>query len=150
LRTYPLSPGAAADWQSFAIFEVAYAVHFVAVEFFFRGYLLLGLQRTLGALAVPVSVVPYALLHVTKPFPEALASIVAGMVLGILPRGALSVVGEIIAHEGVAVTMDLGALPKKGALFYPACASAVTVDDRGRRAYRGCAKEHPWNRLSFP
>lgn len=116
-QTYPLAPDAGKSWAHFAIFEAAYAAQFVALEIFFRGFLLFGLVRWLGALAIPVMVIPYALIHMGKPLPEALGAIVAGTVLGTLALHTRSVWGGVSIHYGVALTMDVLALWRKGQLF---------------------------------
>jgi hypothetical protein len=117
-RTYPLAPAAAASVPHFAIWEAAYLLQFVALEFFFRGYLLFGLERHLGALAVPVMVIPYAMVHLGKPFPEVMASIAAGTVLGVVALHTRSILGGICIHYAVALTMDLLALAWKSQLFW--------------------------------
>jgi len=103
---YPFVAAAADDWQVFLIWECAYILQFVCLEFFFRGYLLFALQEKLGYLAIGVSVIPYGLIHIHKPFPEALAAIVAGTILGFVALRTRSVLGGILVHSTVAVLMD--------------------------------------------
>src|SRR5215469_18060163 len=69
-----------------------------------------------GNCRVPVSVMPYMMIHFTKPWPEALASIVAGLVLGSLAWKTKSIWGGVCVHCAVAITMDLLALSHKGQL----------------------------------
>jgi membrane protease YdiL (CAAX protease family) len=105
--TYPFYRQTGRSLFDFAAWEVQYLSTFVAVEFFFRGYLLFGLRRHLGSLAIFVSMVPYCLIHVLKPPSEALGSIVAGLLLGTLALRTGSVWCGVLLHISVALSMDL-------------------------------------------
>ena len=113
---YPMYPQAGRSWFDLLMWEGMYAGQFIALEFFFRGFLVGGLSRHNGALAVPVSVIPYMMIHFTKPWPEAAASVVAGFVLGWLAWKTKSIWGGVCVHCAVAATMDLLALAHKGQL----------------------------------
>jgi membrane protease YdiL (CAAX protease family) len=113
LDTYPFYRLAARSLPDFLMWEALYASQFVALEFFFRGFLLHTLKRDLGAYALFVSVVPYCMIHFQKPLPEALGAIVAGVVLGTLSLRTGSVLGGAAVHVAVAVTMDVLALAQK-------------------------------------
>jgi membrane protease YdiL (CAAX protease family) len=113
---YPMYGQAGRSWFDLLAWEGLYAGQFVALEFFFRGFLVGGLSRYIGIFAVPVSVMPYMMIHFTKPWPEALASIVAGLVLGSLAWKMKSIWGGVCVHCAVAITMDLLALSHKGQL----------------------------------
>lgn len=113
-RFYPLyRPGSYAEW---AIFELIYLPQFFAVEYFFRGPLLSYAHKRLGASALFVMVFPYALIHIHKPFAEALGSIVAGIVLGHMALKGRSIWGGVALHMMVALTMDSAALYFSGTL----------------------------------
>jgi len=100
-RGAPLAPlGAVLAW------EAAYGLQFVALEFFFRGFLVLGLERYIGRYAVWVAVVPYCMIHYHKPPLEAFAAIVAGIVLGEVARRTRSILGGVLVHLSVALSMD--------------------------------------------
>ncbi|MBN1946483.1 MAG: CPBP family intramembrane metalloprotease [Bradymonadales bacterium] len=101
----------------FLYWELAYAVQFFALEFFFRGFLVHGLKHRLGFYSVLVMVVPYCMIHFGKPFPETLASIVAGLVLGLLSLRTGTIWPGFLIHVSVAWSMDLAALVQKGLLF---------------------------------
>lgn len=117
LNTYPMvhdlgdAPGRIALW------ELARALRFVALEFFFRGFLLFSLEARFGLHAIAVAALPYGLLHYGKPFPEALGAVVAGAVLGALALRSRSIAGGVLLHVGVATAMDMLALWHKGVLF---------------------------------
>ena len=113
---YPMYPNAGRSWADLLMWEGMYAAQFVALEFFFRGFLVGGLSKHLGMLAVPIAVMPYMMIHFTKLWPEATASIVAGLVLGWLAWKTKSIWGGVCVHFGVASTMDLLALAHKGQL----------------------------------
>ena len=113
---YPMYSQAGRTWFDLLAWESMYIVQFVALEFFFRGFLVGGLGRHIGILAVPVSVMPYMMLHFSKPWPEAAASVIAGFVLGWLAWKTKSIWGGVTVHCAVAVTMDLLALSHKSQL----------------------------------
>jgi membrane protease YdiL (CAAX protease family) len=113
---YPMYPQAGRSWFDLLAWEGLYAGQFVALEFFFRGFLVGGLGRHIGFMAVPVSVMPYLMIHFQKPVPEAAASVVAGLVLGALAWKTKSIWGGVCVHCAVACTMDLLALSHKGQL----------------------------------
>jgi CAAX protease family protein len=113
---YPMYGQAGRSWADLLMWEGMYAGQFVALEFFFRGFLVGGLGRHLGIFAVPVAVLPYMMLHFSKLLPEAGASVVAGLVLGYLAWKTKSIWGGVCVHCAVAMTMDLLALAHKGEL----------------------------------
>ena len=101
---YPFyKPEGLGDWL---LFELIYMLQFFALEFFFRGFCLFRLERIMGLYAVAVMTIPYALIHIYKPLPEALGSIVAGLVLGYLAIKTRSIWPGLLVHCGVAIAMD--------------------------------------------
>lgn len=108
--TYPFYKLANRSAFDFWTWQVLYAVQFLALEFFFRGYMLRGLRRSMGSKAIFVMVIPYCMIHFGKPFAETMGAIVAGVVLGTLAMRTRSIWGGVIIHVGVALTMDLLAL----------------------------------------
>jgi membrane protease YdiL (CAAX protease family) len=113
---YPFYSRAAEGGTAFWLYEAGYALQFVGVEAFFRGFMTFGLLRRFGWFAIPVMTVPYTMIHFTKPMPEATAAIVAGLVLGYMAVRSKSFVPGVFLHVGVAVTMDLLVLWRAGAL----------------------------------
>jgi hypothetical protein len=103
LDTYPFYKG---DGWSLVAFEAAYGASFVALEFFFRGFLVFAGQPVLGVHAVPVMAFAYCLLHLGKPLPEAASSLVGGLVLGYLALRLRSILAGIVAHLTIAWGMD--------------------------------------------
>jgi len=94
------------SWQHFAIWETGYMFQFVAVEFFFRGFLLFGFARFIGPYAVYVAVIPYCMIHFGKPLPETIGAIIAGIVLGKMALASKSIFPGILIHCLVGFLMD--------------------------------------------
>jgi hypothetical protein len=108
---YPIFQPPGAPWSlDFAVFEVAYCLQFFAVEYFFRGVMVLGLKPALGRASILVMLAPYCLVHSHKLLPEALGSIVAGLVLGCLSWRTGTVIYGWCLHYAIALTLDLLAL----------------------------------------
>lgn len=113
---YPFYDDAGRSWFDFLAWEVIYGLQFLSLEFFFRGFMLQSLKRTLGAYSIFVMVVPYCMIHFGKPFLEVLAAIVAGIVLGTLALKTGSIWCGVLIHMSVAITMDVAALWQRDAL----------------------------------
>jgi hypothetical protein len=113
LRTYPKYAGAGASLEQLLLWEGAYAFQFLMLEFFFRGFLIFALARAIGSLSIFVMVVPYAMIHLSKPLPECLGAIVTGVVLGTISLRTGSIFGGVIVHSLVGLSMDLFALGAK-------------------------------------
>jgi len=81
---YPHYAPARGDWGTFMLYEALFLFYWIGWEYLWRGFVLFGTARTLGLYAIFVQALPFAALHVTKPWPEALLSIVGGIALGAL------------------------------------------------------------------
>jgi hypothetical protein len=115
LGTYPFVRDLGDTWvRTIVIWEFAYVARFICLEFFFRGFLLFGLEEKLGYSAIAASTLPYGLIHFAKPFPEAMGAICAGAVLGLLALRTRTILGGAIIHSAVAVSMDILALWRRG------------------------------------
>jgi membrane protease YdiL (CAAX protease family) len=110
LNTYPFYKYASRSWADFVAWELMYGASFLALEFFFRGFLLFSLKRTMGAYAIFVMIVPYCMIHFHKPVAEVCGAIFAGIVLGTLAMATRSIWCGVLIHVSVAWTMDLLAL----------------------------------------
>jgi membrane protease YdiL (CAAX protease family) len=110
LRTYPFYRLAGRSWFDFVAWELAYGASFVALEFFFRGFLLFSLRRVFGAYAIFVMIVPYCMIHFHKPVVEVIGAIFAGVILGGLSMATRSIWCGVAIHVSVAWSMDLLAL----------------------------------------
>jgi uncharacterized protein len=118
-RAYPFYRMTSADEVGARLvwWELLYALQFVALEFFFRGFLVHGTKHRFGAYAVFVMTVPYCMIHYGKPLPEALASIGAGVALGLVSLVTRSIWLGTALHISVAWGMDLACLARRGLLF---------------------------------
>jgi membrane protease YdiL (CAAX protease family) len=81
------------------------ALYFFAWEFLFRGYMLFGLEKSIGRSAIFVQAIPFVLLHLVKPFLEALFCIPGGFVFGYVAYRTRSVLPCFIIHFGIYVMM---------------------------------------------
>lgn len=109
-NTYPFYSLAGRSSFDLWAWELLYGVQFLALEVFFRGFMLQGLRRSMGANAIFVMIVPYCMIHFQKPVLETLGAIGAGLILGTLAMRTRSIWGGVLIHVGVAVSMDLLAL----------------------------------------
>jgi membrane protease YdiL (CAAX protease family) len=111
-RTYPLYRLQAGEplWPRFVVWQILYGVQFLALEFFFRGFLVHGMKRRFGAYTILVMTVPYCMIHFDKPLPETLGSIAAGLALGFMSLKTKSIWPGAAVHIAVAWTMDAAAL----------------------------------------
>jgi membrane protease YdiL (CAAX protease family) len=112
LRTYPFYRPAENEslWPRLIAWEILYAIQFVALEFFFRGFLLHGTKRRFGVYAIFVTVLPYCMIHFGKPMTETLGAIVAGIFLGFMSLKTGSIGMGAALHIAIAWSMDALAL----------------------------------------
>ena len=103
-------------WPAFFTWQMFYWCQFIALEFFFRGFMVHGLRHRFGIYSVFVMTVPYCMIHFGKPMPETFAAIVAGIVLGFMSLKTRSIWLGAALHIGVAATMDGLALWRLGPL----------------------------------
>lgn len=116
VQKYPLFKLANTGPSFFWPWELAYGFQFACLEFFFRGVILFILAKRFGYLAIFIGILPYSMIHFTKPVLETLASIVGGIALGTLSLRTRSIYGGILAHCMIAWCMDICALWQKGQL----------------------------------
>ena len=122
LNYYPFYKKSSRSWFDFLAWQAMYWLQFFALELFFRGWMLAALRRTMGMGAIFVMVVPYCMIHYGKPYLEAHAAIVAGVVLGSLAMRTRSIYAGFLVHISVAALMDTMALASRDALptrFWP-------------------------------
>jgi membrane protease YdiL (CAAX protease family) len=112
-ETYPFYVYARRSWLDLVLWESMYAATFVALELFFRGFLLFTLARVMGPHAIFVTIVPYCMVHFHKPVAEVAGAVVAGIILGTLALATRSIWCGVLIHVSVAWTMDLLALVRR-------------------------------------
>ena len=96
-------------------YELAMGFYMFCWEFFFRGFLLFGLQKTFLRTwgAVIVQALLFALLHwsyvpgASKPPVEVLSALPGGLILGILALRTRSFLYGFLAHWAISLTLDL-------------------------------------------
>ncbi len=113
---YPFYPAASRSVFDLVAWEILYGIQFVALEFFFRGFLLAGLKKWIGYGAVFVMLMPYCMLHFMKTGSESLGAVIAGVILGTLAMKYRSIWGGALIHWAVAISMDVLSLIQKGQL----------------------------------
>lgn len=99
----PVTMGLVAWWT-------LYAGTFAALEFYFRGFLVGGGTPLLGWWAIPAMAAPYCLLHLDKPLPEMVSSLIGGLALGVIARLTGSILTGVLAHIGLALSTDAAVL----------------------------------------
>ncbi|NWF77325.1 MAG: CPBP family intramembrane metalloprotease [Chloroflexi bacterium] len=77
------------------------ALYMFAWEFVFRGYMLFGLEKSIGKSAIFVQTIPFVLLHLGKPFLETLACIPGGFIFGYVAYRTRSFLPCFIIHFGI-------------------------------------------------
>lgn len=114
LQAYPRYKPAGAEaslqvssWVTVSGYEFTYIIQFLALEIFFRGFIVLALGRYMGSGAVFPMVAVYAYLHFFKPMPETIGSVFGGYILGVISFYSTSVLGGMMVHVGVALMMEL-------------------------------------------
>ncbi|MFM8743660.1 MAG: lysostaphin resistance A-like protein [Cytophagales bacterium] len=113
--TYPFYvPNSAHQLNSFFLWEVFYLLQFFGLEFFFRGFMVHGLKHKLGIYSILVMTIPYCMIHFSKPLPECLGSIVAGLFLGMMSYKTGSIWMGAFLHMIVAISMDVLSLWHRG------------------------------------
>ncbi len=79
---YPHFGPAARDWGVFVIYQALFLFYWIGWEYLWRGFMIFGTARVFGVYAIFIQTIPFALLHLNKPLPESLLSIVGGIALG--------------------------------------------------------------------
>jgi membrane protease YdiL (CAAX protease family) len=92
------------DWPRWLL---KWALYMFAWEFLFRGYMLFGLEKSIGKSAIFVQTIPFVLLHIGKPFLETLASIPGGFIWGYMAYRTRSFLPCFITHLGQYAIMIL-------------------------------------------
>jgi hypothetical protein len=82
-----------------------FAIDMLAWEYFFRSFMLFGLEPALGELAIYVQMIPFAIAHLGKPEIETLASIAGGILIGYLVRWCRSFWPAFVLHLIIALVM---------------------------------------------
>ncbi len=125
---YPLFSHAAGQlaiktWAEFIVYELAYFVFFLNIEFIFRGYLLFGLFRVrdtealprvhgrpgpllFGLYAVLIQMLAYTMWHISKPAPEYIGALIWGVAVAAIALKVRSIWPIVIVHWLLNVVLD--------------------------------------------
>ena len=106
-QQYPHHTPAARNWNTFLIYEALFLFYWLGWEYLWRGFVLFGTAPTLGLYAIFVQALPFAALHVSKPWPEALLSVVGGVFLGALVWRCRSFWIAVPIHAAQMMLLDL-------------------------------------------
>ncbi|MBK8505903.1 MAG: CPBP family intramembrane metalloprotease [Saprospiraceae bacterium] len=113
---YPLARILFERRDLFIQFEAIYIIfYYVTWEFFFRGFLLFGLNKSLGPqLAILIQTVSSCLVHLGKPEGEVLGAILVGILFGILALRSGSIWYGWLLHITIGVLTDSFVLIQHG------------------------------------
>lgn len=125
---YPLFGDAITTWGGFIVYQLAYFLFFINIEFIFRGYLLFGLFGPVpkdekekaepekkkpkggpyfGIYAVLFQMLPYTMWHLSKPMPEYMGTIIWGVAVSLVALKTRSIWPIIIVHWLLNIVVDL-------------------------------------------
>lgn len=107
---YSMQPNDPNGVTKLLIFEAMYGLSFVALEFFFRGFLVHAGNRVVGVHAVALMASSYCLIHLGKPMPECLSSLIGGLLLGFVSLRLKSIAVGVVAHLTMAWGTDAAVL----------------------------------------
>ncbi|WP_196159027.1 CPBP family intramembrane glutamic endopeptidase [Reinekea sp. G2M2-21] len=94
-------------WITVLVYQLSYALQFLTLELFYRGFMVFSVGRYLKQGAVWPMVSVYCFLHFTKPMPEALGAVFGGVLLGIIAYHSRSIWGGVLVHLGIAILMEI-------------------------------------------
>lgn len=93
---------------AFASWAVIYSLYYLSYEFFFRGFLLRGLQPTFGRYgALWIQTLASTLLHLGKPLVETVAAFPAGLLFGLVALRTRSLYYVVAIHLALGLVTDL-------------------------------------------
>lgn len=106
-NVYPLYRRSAQGMRYFLFFQLIQMWYMFGWEFFFRGFMLFGLERKFGRTAVLIQAIPFAVAHFKKPQLEAYGAIFAGIFLGLIGLRARSFLPCFLLHFMIILTADI-------------------------------------------
>jgi hypothetical protein len=104
----PLPDGADHGWFYKLLYELSYGSDFITIEFFFRGFLIIGFIKWVGKDAILPMACFYCTIHFGKPMGECISSYFGGLILGIVSYHTRSIYGGLMVHLGIAWLMEAG------------------------------------------
>lgn len=104
---YPTLHSAKENWNVFFIFEFGLLIYMFAWEFFWRGFMLFGLESEFGYYSIFIQMIPFVILHNGKPVLETFGAIAGGIILGVLALRTRSYIYGVIIHFIIIFSLDL-------------------------------------------
>ena len=105
---YPLAKSAMSHLSLFFVVEVFYLMYYLGWEFFFRGFMLFGLEKRYGAAtAILIQTIPSAIVHIGKPVSESFGAIIAGLVFGYVALRTRSIFYPLLLHAIIGIGTDV-------------------------------------------
>jgi|GEM_PF-541486 len=103
-----LRPAPARCWPwLFASHAICYLMFYVGWEFYFRGFMLIGLEESLGrASALLLQVMASCLLHIGSPATETFGAILGGLLWGLLVFRTRSLLSGLAQHYLLGISLD--------------------------------------------
>ncbi len=106
-KVYPLVKNSFQSVENFAVAEFFYFLYYIGYEFFFRGFLFMGIRKHIGDWeAMGVSLMATVLLHVDRPQGEMAMAILAGIVFPVIVRKMKSLWPVILIHAYTGISLD--------------------------------------------
>ncbi|MFA6065070.1 MAG: CPBP family intramembrane glutamic endopeptidase [archaeon] len=96
-----------ASISEFILFELKLGVELFFWELFFRGFILFGLYKKLGNIALPIHAIPFTFFHLGKPPIEIIFSFIAALLLGQIALKSKSFLPAFAIHWIIATEMIL-------------------------------------------
>jgi membrane protease YdiL (CAAX protease family) len=105
---YPLAKSTMDYLPMFVLAEASYLLYYIGWEFFFRGFMLFGLEEKFGpAIAILIQTIPSVIVHIGKPGNETFAAIGAGLVGGYIAIRTRSIYYPLLLHVLVGISTDV-------------------------------------------
>ncbi|GMU96706.1 CPBP family intramembrane glutamic endopeptidase [Ignavibacterium album] len=107
IQKYPHLSSARESWKIFFVYELGMLIYMIGWEYFWRGFMLFGLEEKFGFYSIFIQMIPFVILHNGKPFIETLGAIPGGIALGWLALRTRSFYYCVVVHIGVMYSIDL-------------------------------------------
>ncbi|NLI14890.1 MAG: CPBP family intramembrane metalloprotease [candidate division Zixibacteria bacterium] len=105
---YPLAKALIQNQSGFSLYLLMYGFYYIGWEIFFRGFMLLGLNDSLGDVnSILIQTIPSCLMHIGKPDTEIFASILAGLIFGWAVIKCRSIWPVFFSHWALGAFLDI-------------------------------------------
>ena len=105
---YPLFRGLLTDPAGLGSYILMYGLYYIGWEFFFRGFMLFGLENSVGkTFSILIQTIPSCLVHIGKPDAEIFSSIIAGLVFGWVAFRCRSIWPLFFSHWALGALLDV-------------------------------------------